>query len=265
MFQRVHSSHLWDTDPAVQREIGSRHQNSGFTLVELLVVIGIIAVLIGVLLPALNRARAQAQVSVCLSNQRQLAMAFMLYANDNRGLLPPYGTMNGSVFNELPDQYWWQLAQKYVSKANSQLGVSFMRCPSDRDPGRFGTYGVNYGYSQFGGVISYATIGFKDPGFAGGRRLSKIKPTTFLTGDCVHWAGTGDLAIYSPLTWPLNIDPDKDGVKDTNAVIYGGGQTRYNHFDPRHNKAGVCSFADGSARSVPLREFVTNQNKLWGP
>jgi len=60
----------------------------GFTLVELLVVIGIIAVLVGVLLPALNKARASAQVTVCLSNIRQLATAVANYASENRGTLP---------------------------------------------------------------------------------------------------------------------------------------------------------------------------------
>jgi prepilin-type N-terminal cleavage/methylation domain-containing protein len=57
----------------------------GFTLVELLVVIGIIAVLISVLLPALNKARQQAQVTACMANMKQLMNAWVLYANDNRG------------------------------------------------------------------------------------------------------------------------------------------------------------------------------------
>jgi prepilin-type N-terminal cleavage/methylation domain-containing protein/prepilin-type processing-associated H-X9-DG protein len=79
-----------------------RTHRKGFTLVELLVVIGIIAVLIALLLPALGKAREQAQVDVCKSNLRQLSMAAFMYAVDSKGYCFPSGltfigpdTLNG--------------------------------------------------------------------------------------------------------------------------------------------------------------------------
>lgn len=86
---------------------GSRRK--GFTLVELLVVIGIIALLISILLPSLNRARESARRVQCLSNLKQLSNAVLSFANENKGYLPGRGggsptrfTDGGRIVNGVP-------------------------------------------------------------------------------------------------------------------------------------------------------------------
>ena len=65
------------------------HNRHAFTLVELLVVIGIIAVLISILLPSLSRARESAKTVQCASNMRQIGIAMRMYVNENKGAVPP--------------------------------------------------------------------------------------------------------------------------------------------------------------------------------
>src|SRR2546430_14312389 len=67
---------------------GAMRGKRGFTLVELLVVIGIIAVLVGILLPTLNRARESARRTQCLSNLRQIATLLNMYANNFQQQIP---------------------------------------------------------------------------------------------------------------------------------------------------------------------------------
>src|SRR4051794_29532252 len=71
---------------------------NAFTLVELLVVIGIIAVLIGILLPALGKARESARQVQCLSNMRQLSVAVISFANEHKGWMPGRSGMGVSGY-----------------------------------------------------------------------------------------------------------------------------------------------------------------------
>jgi len=75
----------------------------GFTLVELLVVIGIISVLIAILLPALAKSRYEAVLIQCASNERQLGQMILMYANDNNGFLPRFDLLSGGGEANLSD------------------------------------------------------------------------------------------------------------------------------------------------------------------
>jgi prepilin-type N-terminal cleavage/methylation domain-containing protein len=100
------------TVPVAPRALPVHALSSGFTLVELLVVIGIIALLVAMLLPALNKAREQARTVVCASNMRQIYIASEMYAAQNRGYMLPAqaGTGNTPAGNGVNPLYnWWGL------------------------------------------------------------------------------------------------------------------------------------------------------------
>jgi prepilin-type N-terminal cleavage/methylation domain-containing protein len=124
------------------REPGSHNRTKvksrGFTLVELLVVIGIIAVLIGILLPVLAKARAAGNRTVCLSNIRQLGIGILMYCDDNDGWFPTCAWGADPSRIPFPDDWiHWQSNRQLDSSAigkyvgRGEKLKTLLRCPAD--------------------------------------------------------------------------------------------------------------------------------------
>lgn len=125
-----------------------KKSKSGFTLVELLVVISIIAILLAVLVPAMSKAREQAKSTVCKSRMKQFALAVNLYAENNNGLYVTQDWMFGSGGLSDPNGHWFSRLGPYIGAVKGQghkLGA-FMRCPSGQAVRDFGTEN-NYAYN----------------------------------------------------------------------------------------------------------------------
>jgi prepilin-type N-terminal cleavage/methylation domain-containing protein len=154
--------------------------SNGFTLVELLVVIGIIALLISILLPVLGKARNSANRLKCLSNLKQIVTAMRMYADANKGRFP-FGGSRTIAFDE--DWFWWQQPGTSAN-TNAQAGTTTqlaapgrpvmevsgssltpylglmsektLRCPSDDASGRMKEYPYSYTMNhEFCGNYNY--------------------------------------------------------------------------------------------------------------
>jgi prepilin-type N-terminal cleavage/methylation domain-containing protein len=164
----------------------------GFTLIELLVVIAIIAILAAMLLPALAVAKARAKTIACVNSNKQIALGFIMYAQDNNDYLPPLNTGYWPGYTSL---WWFKILDTGKYLTSTSVSNNVWRCPAVMDAdinsgvtGFYGSpcegYGPLEGNTVNAGIIRY---GVNSDGRTplGSLKLAQIKRTSqiWLMGD----------------------------------------------------------------------------------
>jgi prepilin-type N-terminal cleavage/methylation domain-containing protein/prepilin-type processing-associated H-X9-DG protein len=223
--------------------------SAGFTLVELLVVIGIIALLISILLPSLNRARKSAQNVQCMSNLRTLGQAYIMYADANRGVtLATYS--DNAPGHTANDGAWFTLINPYLGKTalassttNTMRNVSqYIRCPIGRANEKYGKAPV-YSWDAIDyGLMDYSV----NPGtIIAWKKTTSLRPADkwAIFFDYVYLPGDSGAIFYGPGTTARF----RTHVKDPNrySLIY--------RHDENKTRGVNTVFADGHVAFVATR------------
>jgi prepilin-type N-terminal cleavage/methylation domain-containing protein/prepilin-type processing-associated H-X9-DG protein len=119
----------WNNKLNIEESIMLKHKNSGFTLIELLVVIAIIALLMGILMPALNRVKSMGKRVSCMNNMRQVGIAYQMYLGDNEKL-PPKRHPAGDFNNPTASPNVLNLLIHYISPGNERMSPEAYNCPA---------------------------------------------------------------------------------------------------------------------------------------
>ena len=177
----------------------------GFTLVELLVVVGITSVLIGLLMPALRRARDRADQTKCMAHLHQLGVGLAAYAADHHGWLPSYSGWHvyppGSSPEDEPGEAWTEQLTPYFARPDAPIYT----CPSFNGP-RWVTYflSARWSASQGRNAMRLSEIRYGPQFVLGGENTNRETYATpagtltmFTTNDC-----DPDDALLPCACWP---------------------------------------------------------------
>lgn len=231
----------------------SRNERAGFTLIELLVVIAIIAILAGLLIPVLARAKDKARATVCQSNLRQLSMAAMMYDGDHGTY--PIGWPLAEWLTSENTPIWYRQLQPYVGRSQKVAGQGIFVCPGSLQR-REQKAGAALAVGGFWGYLAYAQNAFINNGSrTTGSRQVADPVETVLYGDTDGW----DACLYPDGANGANVCYRHSGGNEKSAetdrgVVGGGRRTKF-----RANLA----FADGHVelrRAAPRRLFTLERD-----